>query len=381
MTMIHHDSRDYKAAVSEAAKMMRDKLHARIEAGKGQGQKAIEKILREVPDDQIVADKAMAFDYNEEDGGLLMYVGKDSRRLHSFALGQIAENAGIPKPYLNRLMGLRDEGTDGEETVSTDYWGTALAAHNLNEILQHRGDRHLHRSVGDQLRGFLSTKYRRLNHGQMLDAFTGACRRVGALPYEAYAGDTKFMVKAVIDRVIEPIKDEVICLGVVLEESPYGDGATGVLPFIERCFCTNKAVMTSTFRQVHLGGRLQDDIEWSEETYAADTKATCLAIDDLVKGQLGEATIDRISTAIVKANEQKLSSSEIEKFLKKSLSKDEAEKVTGHFASADIENLPKGQTAWRLSNALSFFAKEVQNPERAYEIQKVAGHVMDKIVG
>jgi hypothetical protein len=378
MKKFHHDGRDYAEANSEAAKAMRDRFHAQVERAKGPGQEAVRKIIAEVPRDRIVPDMVSTFEVDE--GNLVLDLKQGSTlELHKHAFGQIAEEAGIPKPYLSRLMALWSErDAPGPEGETREEWGAKLAAHNLNEVFRHSHKRHLHRAFGEELRGFLSTRYRRIHQGQLVETFAAACKEVGALPYEAYAGDTKFMVKAVLDLVLEPVRDEVIILGVVLHESPYGNGATEVLPFLERVWCTNKAVMPTTLRQVHLGGRLSDDIEWSEQTYKADSEAVASQVKDIVRSQLGPANVAKIVDVVQQAQAANLKHGEVETYLKKHLSKEDAERVKEIYTSADIENLPQGQTAWRLSNALSFFAGTTEDKEKAYDVQKIAGLALSK---
>jgi hypothetical protein len=64
-------------------------------------------------------------------------------------------------------------------------------------------------------------------------------------------------------------------------------------------------------------------------------------------------------------------------FLEANLLKEEAEEVTESFASAEIELLPAGQTAWRMSNAISLLANKTADEGRKLELMKVAGLVID----
>lgn len=363
--MYHHDAtRTYAQAASEAARAMRDKLHARIESGRRSGAAAIQRILNEVPTDRIVPGTGLTFAPAAE--GLQLNFGRMTETLHPHALGQMAESARLPRTYLAHLQ---------EQGV----WGRELAARNLNELFAHDPDRHLLRSVGGQTRSMLSTKYRRLHPGTLLESFQNACRQVGAVAYEAVCTDTKWIVRAVLQEVVEPVRDEVLALGVVIHESPHGAGATEVSPFIERMWCTNKAVCTTELRRVHLGSRLDAvGVEWSDDTVLADTRVMGLQIRDLVQGQLGEGAIRKLETAVRSAHEQQIDHAKFEAFLRKNLTRDEADKVVGKFASADIELLPMGNTAWRASNALSWFAGETTDPERAFEIQKLAGAMLPR---
>jgi len=365
VSMYHHDERSYATAASETATMMRDKLHARIEEGAAPSAAAIDRVFAELPEDKIIRDAGTTF-RAATDGSLeIIYGGDVVESLHSNALGQIAEQAGVPRNYLIDL-------------ATRGAWGQELAAESLTKIFAHSPDRHLARSVRKQTRGFLSTKYRRLDPRPLLEAFIASCAEVGARPYQAVCTDTKWMVRAVLPEVVEPIKDEVLFLGVVIHESAYGRGATEVSPFVERAWCTNLAVTETQLRRVHIGAALADGVSWSDETVQADSKLTSLQVRDLVRGELGASTIKRLCDTVVAANEKKVDPRRFEEFLKKNLSKEEAAGVIESYRGADIEQLPPGNTTWRASNAISWFAHSVTDPERKFELAKLAGAVMNK---
>lgn len=361
MLMFHTDERPYAQAASDAARAMRSKLQNRITMGRRTGALAIDRIMNDVPSDKIVPGAVMSFEPTES--GLAVHYGEVVEDVHAFALGQFAEHARVPRSYLTHL---HEQGT----------WGRELAAENLTRIFARDPQRHLIRSVGAQTRACLSTRYRRLHPGVLLESFQRACEAVGAVPYEAICTDTKWMVKAVLQEVIEPVRDEVLALGVVIHESAFGNGATEVAPFVERMWCTNQAVCSTELRRVHLGGRLDASIEWSDETMLADTKALSHQVGDLVRGQLGSGAIAKVVRAVREANELQIDPKTFESFLKKHLGRDEADKVTAVFTSADILNLPPGSSAWRASNALSWFAHSIEEPERRFDIQRLAGAML-----
>jgi hypothetical protein len=252
----------------------------RIAVGRRTGAAAIQRILTEVPNDRIVSGAAVTF--ASDDTGLKVHYGRVIETVHPHALGQMAESARMPRTFLSYLQ---EQGA----------WGQGLAARTLNELFAHDAERHLIRSVGGQTRSMLSTKYRRLHPGMLMEAFQTACTQVGAVAYEAVCTDTRWVVKAVLQEVVEPVRDEVLALGVVIHESPHGAGATEISPFIERMWCTNKAVCSSELRRVHLGSRLDAvGVEWSDETVLADTRVMCLQIQDLVRGQLGAGAIRKL---------------------------------------------------------------------------------------
>lgn len=364
MSMVHHDSRPYEVAASEAARAMREKHVRDIELARGPSRAAIERVFNEIPRDRIVSGERM--DFRATDAGVdVVYAGEVVESIHPHAYGQMASDVGVPRTYLAGLSGRGD-------------WGRELAAHTLRTLFQHDESRHLVRSVKSQTRGFLSTKYRRLNSGMLLDEFLKAATSVGAVPYAATCTDTKWMVRAVCTDVLEPVPNEVIVLGVVIHESPFGNGATEVSPFIERKWCTNQAICTEELRRVHLGARLADGVAWADDTMQADTRLLALQTRDLVHAQLGAPARERLCATVRAANERKVDPAKFGAWIKANLSKVEAEGVLNSFNSPDVENMPAGNTWWRASNAVSWFAHSVTDEERRFELNKLAGEVAQR---
>jgi hypothetical protein len=62
--------------------------------------------------------------------------------------------------------------------------------------------------------------------------------------------------------------------------------------------------------------------------------------------------------------------------LKSRTNKGEAAAIVEKFDSADVVELPPGQTVWRLSNAISWLAKNTEDDRRRLELERLAGEVM-----
>ncbi len=106
-------------------------------------------------------------------------------------------------------------------------------------------------------------------------------------------------------------------------------------------------------------------------------RTTVSALRDVIKTQLDATSLARKMESIRVANDQTLSTEEAHNRLKKVLQKGDAEDVEKAFVSSDTYNIPAGKTLWRLSNAISWVANQVQdNPERKLELQKLAGSVL-----
>jgi len=58
------------------------------------------------------------------------------------------------------------------------------------------------------------------------------------------------------------------------------------------------------------------------------------------------------------------------------LSKERTKEVTEAFNSPDIIMLPAGQTRYRLSQAISLIANQIDDAEEKLDLQKLAGDVV-----
>jgi hypothetical protein len=165
------------------------KLNRLIEDGRQNAGQVIEHVMTHQPQDYIVRANALEFNGN---GGLHVTLNDSEFGVHRFALGQIAENAGLPVKFLDSL--------------TASEWGRALVAHNLSEIFKHRdAKRHLVRTLNNEVRGFLSDSYRRLDSRPIIEAFVTGVMKLGALPFKGYVSDTKVCIQAIVPDVFEAI--------------------------------------------------------------------------------------------------------------------------------------------------------------------------------
>jgi hypothetical protein len=72
------------------------------------------------------------------------------------------------------------------------------------------------------------------------------------------------------------------------------------------------------------------------------------------------------------ANDEKIAPLQIKGFLDKHLGKGDAKLATDAFNGPDVEMLPPGQTAWRLSNAISWIAGQTTDGHKRLELERVA---------
>lgn len=369
--MYHHDQRDYQTAVTEAVRAFQAKLDKQIADGRGSAGALIQRIQDEVPADRIVNTKALQFTKGSDGRAVHMIVGEGGGQmgdlpLHKHALAQVAARAGMPISYVNDLL---DRGE----------FGAGLLADNLQRLFAHDPNRRqLVRTIKREVRGFLSDKFRRLDSRPIIDAFAQACQAIGAEPVDGVGGDTRIAIRAILPMVFEPIQGEAVAYGVQIANSDFGNGALSVRAFMMRLWCTNYATTDEALREVHLGKRLGDDVAFSARTYDLDTRAMASAVDDVIRGSLAPAKVNELNAMIAKAAAQEVDTHAMVPNLQRKLGllKGEAEAVRDCFNGAGIEQLPPGNTSYRLSNAVSWVAKTAPTPERRLELEQCAGKLL-----
>ena len=352
------------------------KLETLIAKGRETAGTVIDHVMKNQPTDRLA--RASALHFQADPGTTAIAVvypdgaaiaERLNQRLHRNALVQMAHTSDLPLKFIDGL----------QDTAAP--WGRELLAHNLNTVFANRNPkaRYLLRSLGGELRGFLSDRYRRLDSRPIIEAFATAVQHKGALPYDGYVTDTKVAIQAIMPEVYEPVPGEMVAYGLSLENSDFGNGALSIRAYPLRIWCTNLAITQEEMRQVHLGKRLDDSTRYSNRTYELDAKTTVSALRDVIDGQLDADSLKRRMEAIRHANDQIVGTEKAKETLRKLLQKGESEAASQAFDSPDTYNLPAGNTNWRLSNAISWIAGQTKDAERKLDLMKIAGEVLPKV--
>lgn len=306
-------------------------------------------------------------------GSLRMDMPDGQFTLHDNAIGQLADRMGIPQRYLRGL-------------ASGEPWAKQLAATLLNE---HSGwtqrSRVLVRTVGKQVRGVLSDSYRRLNSVEILTAFVQEAAQQGAVISDAYMNDTKIWAETILPTPLTvPTAnngDVVIFAGARSSTSDYGDGAVDMRAFLLNGACLNGMVRESVMKQVHLGSKLPDNLQLSQQTYELDTKTTVSAVRDLTKGLFSKDNLMKKAIEIQGASEMEV---DFEHELKRltrdgGLLKQEGKEVEKILMRNDPEDgVQGGATLWKLTQAITAHAREL-SPERSRELHELSGQLLNRV--
>jgi hypothetical protein len=322
---------------------------------------------RDVLDAEVIGEES-SIDLLPNGHELRMKFGDRDFSVHPNALGQFADKGGMPWRYVSTLL-------------SRGEWGHNLLVENLQTLaakeLTER--RLLVRAVGGESRGILSDQFKRLDSKPILNALIGEFQSVGAVPVDGTATDTLTSLKAVLPMVFEPVTGECLLYGVDWRNSDFGCGRNSLKIYFERLWCLNGATWQSVLNQVHLGKKLEDNIEYSNVTLQLDTMANISKMKDVVRYAFAPETIQKVLDGIRFANERQLSPKDAVAQLDK-LSKDEKAQTIELYNSPDVVNMPAGNTAYRLSNAVSWFANSSKvTAGRKLELQQVAGDLLGKV--
>jgi len=382
----------------EKAIQIRDARHERlagaIEQGKQDAQGFFQRMLRETPKDYLVNTGELNFDVRN--GRIYVQGQQNEWLLHRHAVSQMVQKTGIlTTAVANKMV---------EAATQDDRWGRDLLLHNLRTIFRKtERERVLLRTVPtpggpEEVRGFLSDKYRRMDTVPIMDQFAEtAMDEFGAVPISVrdgygrhfqsnYYHDTKVGLTLFLPYVFNPIdsmQQEFLIIGIMVQNSDFGASALSVSLIAMRIICMNLMITQNELRKVHLGARLPEDIRFGDDTYAADTKTMALAVRDITRTLMADSRINAYTNRIGVAGTQQVNPDELFTQLRTSggLLKKEAEEISKLYNTSDIELMPAGQTVWRATNAISRFAnimEETGNKERAVELRQTAGQVIDK---
>lgn len=263
-------------------------------------------------------------------------------------------------------------------------WQRELAAHILDLTAQNTRTRSrvLVRSVFGEVRGILSDRYRRLDQGKITNQFLQASGELGLELYGAEIDATRTYVETIMP-VVFPIKSEnhplgFEAFGARLQGSDYGDGALSLSIFSLRIACMNLMMGGSVIRQVHLGARLLDNVEYSSKTYQLDTQTSASVVRDTISHHFQDGAIQK-RVAIIEdaANDRIGFDGTIKKLPRMGVGKGEVDAIVSALAEAGDDLIPEGPlTRYRMSQAVALVANQAKEIRRRRELQELSGKMI-----
>lgn len=348
-------------------KKAQERLQALVDQGKDQGVKLLQYLRDNVPKDYRVPHHKLGFECLDGDVAIRVDDG-GALGIHNNALSQICQKAGIPRKYADILR------KDAQEDLLALNFRQRF--HRMEPNKKGEIPTFLVRTVNGEARGFLSDRYKRWDSCGIIEAFAGVAGAMRAIPVQAKALDTKFFLKVVIDKIFDVGKDFFV-FGVCLRHSDFGDGALSLMSSVTRLVCNNGMLGEDRFRKIHLGARIDDNVDLSERTYQLDSQTMISAVKDITSAMLKEDLVTIKLQKIKEAQEKVIDATEKLQVLRKNskITKPEEDKISELYRSAEVELLPPGNSVWRLSNAISLFAQYTE-ANRGLELESLAGSLI-----
>jgi len=287
-------------------------------------------------------------------------------RIHTNAIGQIAQHAGVPGDYVRAMA------------TGSEPWQHKLISDVLNEHFSHSPEerRLLMRCVGYELRGAMSDRYKILRSEPIVEAFATAAKNLDAVPSGGYVSDVRIGLRALHPEPFYITPGDALCFGIQLRHSDFGRGTLSISVFVFRSTCLNTAVLKNALSMRHLGRKMADSMALSERTIHLNTLAAASEVVDIVEQALAPECRETIQAQLRKANDKEVEFLSYRDRIEKALGKGLCAKVEEAFNGEDIVDLPAGRSLWRLSNAVSWAAHEVEDQDKSADMERLAGSLL-----
>jgi hypothetical protein len=257
-----------------------------------------------------------------------------------------------------------------------------LLAANVNSWFRNTPERRMVRTLDGRARAFLSDRYRRIDHYDLMDAVLPVLAEAPDMRIESAAlTDTHMYVKALFPTLEgEVSKGDVVQFGVCISNSEIGAGAVDIAPLVMRLVCNNGMILPDArVRKNHVGRAIGGGEAYelfSDEALEADDRALLLKVRDLVRATTTEDGTRRLLSRLQDAAGERFGVSPgalVEELSNQnSLSKSESDSIMlmlieGHDLSR-----------WGLANAVTATARVVESYDRATALERLGGAIMDR---
>lgn len=279
---------------------------------------------------------------------------------------QIAERLNIPFKYYERMR--------------ADY--PELLDKNINGWLQKNPEKRMLRTLDGKLRAFMSDRYRRLDNLELVDHVLPVIAQMKGCSIESCDITETHLYMKIINKTLkaEIVPGDIVQAGFVISNSEIGLGALKVEPLVYRLVCRNGLICKELAHKKYHAGRQVEDTDnayelYSDETLAADDKAYFLKVQDIVSAAVNEAkfnlAVDKMRSALnVPTGEDPVRTVEVlgDRYV---LNKMERATILRHFIMGN------DFSAFGLVNAVTRSSQDVQDYNRATELERLGGTLLD----
>lgn len=297
----------------------------------------------------------------------------------NWADSQIATYTNIPKAYYDRIR------TEDPSVLAMNVNHGLQMAINAAIAKRNQPSR-LIRTVDNKIRGFLSSRYRMLDSGDLLETILPILQAHQFKVVSSELTERRMYLKVITDRIQGEVKKGmVVQYGLVISSSDVGCGSVRVEPLMYECFCDNGCICQTAMRKFHVGkDQASENIQalLSDATKEADDAVFWKKTRDVVLGSMEEINFQRELNLLKEAAEVPISNiGNLERVVELTMKE---VGVTGEKKKLKIlEHIAegadgRGHNKYGLSNAFTWAAHQVEDAdyEECTELERAGGKII-----
>lgn len=306
-------------------------------------------------------------------------INGETRRVEptTWAHQQIATLSGMPKAYYDRLV------AENAPLLAANV--NHGLTKNIVEIAEspRKADAKLVRTVGNNMRAVLSSRYRCLDNFDLMEATLPTLIDRKFDVRECEITDRRMYVRAFMPSLEAAVKvGDVVRFGVLISGSDVGSGSVRIEPYLLRLVCMNGMVSSAAIKKMHIGRDQSQDGSFellTDETKALTDAAFWASVRDVLVATTTPEWFEREVVKLREASEKKITGNvqaAIEVTAK-------TVGITGEDKKASmIEYLANGAdgagtTQWGIANAITRIASDVESFDESIDLERAANKVIE----
>ena len=296
---------------------------------------------------------------------------------------QIGTHCGIPAQYVERMV---------------EHGHTDLLAQNINHWFKKEPANRMLRTLVNGTgiaRAFVSDRYRPLDNSDLAEIVLPELQRSGCTVLSSEITETRMYIQAATPRMeldinalrasgkklseIDPVQ-----AGVVISNSEVGAGSLRVEPMLYRLSCFNGMISAQSIRRYHVGRRMAENVfaelegaaqYFTDATREADDKAFWMKVRDVMQGVFNTEKFQSLCAKFAATGSVRLecgAKAAVEEITARfKLTEGESDSVLNHLAEGgDL-------SAFGLVNAVTRAATDVESYDRAIELERMGGDIIE----
>jgi hypothetical protein len=307
-----------------------------------------------------------AAEFNANPGARLPVLGIPNQGefpLQPLAHDQLGARIKIPSVYYDRML------KDAPDLLAT----------NVNTWFSKIPEKRMIRTLHREARAFLSNRYQRIDNNEVAEVALPVLMDLpGVQIVSSEVTDRRLYIHFVVPTIQGEVKrGDVVQAGGVLSNSEVGLGSLAVAELNWRLLCLNGMKGQELLRKYHTGRHIEEtgEIDWADDTRAADDRAVLLKVRDMVKAVV-DSTRFRVTLDKLKGlTEGKITGDPAKavEVLAQKVGCNESEQ--GGILRALIEG--GDLSRWGIVNAVTAQAHNAANYDRAVELEAAGGKLVD----